>query len=245
MGSILFDTCRHRIHSKDKECHSDRGSAWKSSAQLSVIRSIHGNFLLSASSTSNTSPRKGSEVEARYNNCPYCAHRSLRVDPPILIRYDPNPCGSRPLTVKDQEKTYMFRRQVIISPISKQEAVQILNRHIQRRFIRDAVQEDSFQLHTRVARTDNRAFLTFYIKGTLTEDEHGLRVSYTIRPTYLAVLLSAALFATLLEGLLKLCVGTGNMPYALIGLTLNLIFQGSIAWQERVCLQHLNRWLAS
>lgn len=147
--------------------------------------------------------------------------------------------------VKVYEEIYIFQKKVIMLPISKKEALQILNRHIQRRFIRDAVQEDSFQLHTRVARTDNRAFLTFYTKGTLTEDEHGLRVSYTIRPTYLAVLFSAALFATLLEGLLKLCVGTGNMPYALIGLTLNLIFQGSIAWQERVCLQRLNRWLAS
>ena len=100
-------------------------------------------------------------------------------------------------------------------------------------------------LQTSATYTPNRAFLTFYIKGTLAEDEHGLRVSYTIRPTYLAVLFSAALFATLLEGLLKLCVGTGNMPYVLIGLTLNLILQGSIAWQEHVCLQRLNRWLTS
>ena len=92
-------------------------------------------------------------------------------------------------------------------------------------------------MHMCVAQTANRAFLTLCIKGTLAECDHGLRVSCTIRPTYLAILCGGVLCATLLDGFFKLCAGVENAPYVLIGLILNLVFQGSIAWQEHICLQ--------
>lgn len=136
-----------------------------------------------------------------------------------------------------------FKKKVIKLSISKDDAVQILRRHIQHRFIRDTVHEDSFQLHVCVARTANRAFLTLYMKGTLVECEHGVKVSYAIRPTYLAILFSAVLFVTLLEGFLKLCINKGDILYLLIGLIINLVFHGSIIWQEHICLQRFESWL--
>lgn len=136
----------------------------------------------------------------------------------------------------------MLQRKTLTLQISKEEAVQILNRHIQHRFIGDAVHEDGFQLHVCVARPANRTFLTLYIKGTLTECDYGLKISCTIRPTYLVILFGGILCATLLEGFFKLCAGAENTSYVLIGLIFNLAFQGSIAWQERICLQRFNSW---
>ena len=98
-------------------------------------------------------------------------------------------------------------------------------------------------MHMCVAQTANRAFLTLCIKGTLAECDHGLRVSCTIRPTSLAILCGGVLCATLLDGFFKLCTGVENAPYVLIGLILNLVFQGSIAWQEHICLQRFYNWL--
>ena len=45
------------------------------------------------------------------------------------------------------------------------------------------------------------------------------------------------------DGFVKLCTGVENAPYVLIGLILNLVFQGSIAWQEHICLQRFYNWL--
>ena len=137
----------------------------------------------------------------------------------------------------------MLQKKDILLPISKKEVIEILNRHIQNRFIGDTVHEDGFQMHMCVAQTANRAFLTLCIKGTLAECDHGLRVSCTIRPTYLAILCGGVLCATLLDGFFKLCAGVENAPYVLIGLILNLVFQGSIAWQEHICLQRFYNWL--
>ena len=126
----------------------------------------------------------------------------------------------------------MLQKKDIILPISKKEVIEILNRHIQNRFIGDTVHEDGFQMHMCVAQTANRAFLTLCIKGTLAECDHGLRVSCC-----------RVLCATLLDGFFKLCAGVENAPYVLIGLILNLVFQGSIAWQEHICLQRFYNWL--
>ena len=139
----------------------------------------------------------------------------------------------------------MFQKRVVMLPLSKEEANQILSHHIQRRFIGDAVHEDGFQIHVCVARASNRAFFTLCMKGTLTECNRGLRVSCTIRPTYLTMLFCGALCATLLEGFFRLCAGARNTPYVLIGLVLNLVFQGSIVWQERICLQRFINWLTT
>ena len=67
----------------------------------------------------------------------------------------------------------MLQKKDIILPISKKEVIEILNRHIQNRFIGDTVHEDGFQMHMCVAQTANRAFLTLCIKGTLAECDHG------------------------------------------------------------------------
>lgn len=136
----------------------------------------------------------------------------------------------------------MIQKRTILLPMPKAKAAQILKNHIQHRFIRDAVCENIFRLHICVARTANRAFLLLDIKGTLEEYDHGTRVSYIIRPTYPAILVALLLFVTLLEGLITLCIGTGSAVYTLIGLLLNIVYQGSILWQEHTCMKRFEGW---
>lgn len=127
--------------------------------------------------------------------------------------------------------------------IRKSEAEGVLVSHTPNWFLKKTISGDTFILPMLVARTGNRMFMQLYIEGVLTENDGQTTIHCRIRPFYPAFFAAAVFFTAFMESLYHVMITPRNaLPFFLGTLLINILFHGSIRWQEKVCLERFDKW---
>lgn len=104
---------------------------------------------------------------------------------------------------------------------------------------------DRFKLYKSVSNSNNRSVFLFVFDGTIHSTEQDTLVLYSIRPSLPVLLTSVFLLSALVSGVVQLLCGAKSTAFVVVGIVLNVLFNGIVMWQEIVCKEKFERNLYS
>lgn len=137
----------------------------------------------------------------------------------------------------------LSRKLELHEPVS--DTIKKLSNQIRIFLPRGFVCANRFKLYKSVTNSNNRSVFLFTINGTFHSTEQGTLIVYSIRPSFPVLFASAFLLLALTSGVVQLLCGAKSTAFVVVGMVLNILFDGIVMWQEIVCKTKFERNLYS
>jgi len=93
-----------------------------------------------------------------------------------------------------------------------------------------------FKFFKSVASLYNHRCFIFCFSGRITEENSGVLLEYTVSPTLSVHIATIAFCITLIMGIRSLFIGTGSIPFVMVGLFINVLFWLWVSAEAHTCM---------